>query len=377
MDTMITFDGSIKLARWPRYANDPLRAWDAADEYLLRYVFEQGYLNSTINKNVLIVNDNHGALACALHTCKPVSWSDSYVAHASARSNYKMNQFAMPLNTLSSMQSPDGLIDLVLIRVPKTTALLEDQLAKLVPHLHERSVVIAAGMIKHLQSSAFSVIEKAIGPVSTSLAVKKARLIVASFDMTLKPTLSPYPSSYKELGLSLINHANVFSRERLDPGTRFLLAQYDQLPSAERMIDLACGNGVLGIKYKQLYSTADVLFIDESYMAIASAQENYKRAFPGSEQGSCFSVADGLDKQVNECSDLIVCNPPFHQQHTVGVGVAKKLFKDSKRCLRTGGELWVVANSHLMYADHLRRVFGHCRKVASTRKFSVLQAKKR
>lgn len=377
MDTLVTFSGSFDLARWPRQKKDPLRAWDAADEYLLNFLAEQKFLLANPAARALIINDTHGALVCALHAFNPLSWSDSYISLESARQNYVLNELGMELRALHSTEALDSQFDLVLVRVPKTTALLEDQLAKLASHLHSRSLVVAAGMVKHLQKSAFSSFEKYVGPVTTSLAVKKARLIFAEVDQTLAGKKSPFPTQYIDEGLTLSNHANVFSREQLDQGSRFLLSQYSALPAARDVIDLACGNGILGIRYQSLHESASVQFIDESYMAIASTRENFSNAFPGLEDHAQYFVSDGLSGHSAECADLILCNPPFHQQHVIGERIANEMFRDSKRCLRRGGELWVVANRHLPHAESLKRLFGQCRLVGSNKKFNVLRAKKR
>jgi len=374
---MSTFSGRFDLVRWPRQSNDPLRAWDAADEYLLSYVTEHAILKKNHLLKVLIINDSHGALACALHEFAPLSWSDSYIAHESARQNLVLNRIDSPLRTLVSTDTPAGLFDVVLVRIPKATALLDDQLAKLSAHLHPQSIVIGAGMIKHLQKSAFSSFEKYIGPVSTTLAVKKARLIVARVDGLRQQTAIPSPSHYTEQDLTLLNHANVFSREKLDLGARFFLSHYEQLPAALDVVDLACGNGILGIRYKQLHTNARIQFVDESYMAIASTQDNYQSAFVGIERDAQFTIADGLQLHSSNSADLILCNPPFHQQHTISDRIATDMFVEGKRCLRQGGELWVVANRHLSHDQVLKRYFGNCRVMGTNKKFSVIRVVKR
>lgn len=377
METLTTFSGRFDLHRWPRQKNETLQAWDAADEYLLNHLSGQANLKANSVSRVLIVNDSHGALACALHEYSPLSWSDSYVALESARQNLELNEISTKLHTLASTDQLEGMFDLVLIRIPKTTALLDDQLSKLAPHLSSESVIVAAGMIKHMQKSAFASFEKYIGTVSTSLAVKKARLIFVDVDESLQSAESPSPSFYNEQDLTLVNHANVFSREQLDQGARFLLSQYSHMPVVSDVVDLACGNGVLGIRYKQIHRTAQVQFVDESYMAIASTRENYASAFAQFEADARFFIADGLKYHDADCADLIICNPPFHQQHVVGDRLAIDMFRDSKRCLRRGGELWIVANRHLAHSDTINRLFGNCRIVDSNKKFSVMRTVKR
>lgn len=374
--------GKFELLRWPLLANDRLRAWDAADEYLLRQL--AGHEGAP--PRTLVLNDSYGALTTALHHWAPVSWSDSYLSHQSGRENLARNRLQYELQAVPSTSTPTGQFDLVIIKIPKTTALLEEQLIALRALIHDDTQVVAAAMIKHLQKSAFGCFERLIGPVTTSLAVKKARLLFAEVDMNLPQVESPYPTVFTDpdLDFQLANHANVFSRDKLDHGARFLLSQFDKLPSVETAVDLACGNGVLGIAVQQLQPTAQLQFLDESYGAVASARDNYQNIFNGKTDAQDtdkptaeFTVADGLERSQSESVDLIVCNPPFHQQHIVGERIAMEMFKASKRCLKQGGQLWVVANRHLNYATVLKREFGQCQQVAVNKKFVVIKAVKR
>jgi 16S rRNA (guanine1207-N2)-methyltransferase len=64
-----------------------LRAWDAADELILRNL--EGYDDAM--GEVLVVNDSWGALSTALGHRRLSTLSDSYVAHAAARENCRRN----------------------------------------------------------------------------------------------------------------------------------------------------------------------------------------------------------------------------------------------------------------------------------------------
>jgi len=70
--------------------------------------------------------------------------------------------------------------------------------------------------------------------------VKKARLIFSTPNQNPPQTTSPYPGSYtdKETGLTLVNHANVFSRDHLDPGSRLLISQIPKITSAKTVVHL-------------------------------------------------------------------------------------------------------------------------------------------
>lgn len=64
--------------------------------------------------------------------------------------------------------------------MPKTLALLEEQLIRLQGQLAPGTQVIAGAMIKHLPRAAGDLLERYIGPVQATLAAKKARLLIAT-----------------------------------------------------------------------------------------------------------------------------------------------------------------------------------------------------
>ncbi len=374
--TLCVPQGHFKLQRMPRRKNELLRAWDAADEYLLEQLAEEGLPRE--GQRPLILNDGFGALSTALHPHQPVAITDSWLSHEATRRNLGDNDIALEsVSLLDSLSEPQGLFDLVLIKVPKTLALLEEQLIRLRPHIHGETRIIAAGMVKSLPASAWQLMARLIGPTTPSKARKKARLIFCEPDLSLPSADSPYPSCYALEGTNytLCNHANLFSRESLDIGSRFLLQHMPETEAAVEIIDLACGNGVLGIVAAMQNPEARLRFVDESYMAVASAEENFRRAFGESREAE-FRVGDGLSGFDNDSADLILCNPPFHQQHAVGDQIAQSMFRQSRRVLRQGGELWVVANRHLGYHQSLKKRFGNVEVMASNAKFVILRSSK-
>jgi 16S rRNA (guanine1207-N2)-methyltransferase len=86
-----------------------------------------------------------------------------------------------------------------------------------------------------------------------------------------------------------------------------------------------------------------------------------------------FVLGDGLMKFASASADLILCNPPFHQQNSLSDQTALSMFKQSKRVLRPGGELWVIGNRHLNYHRCLARLFGGYTLIASNAKFVIIK----
>ncbi len=371
---LIVPQGEFSLQRLPKRPLELLRAWDAADEYLLDAFATT--VSTSAEPRILIINDSFGALAVALNAWHPHAFSDSYLSHLATKLNLIENGIALTqVQLINSLEPLQGLFDTVLIKAPKTLALLEDQLIRLRPHLAPNSQVILAGMVKALPSALWTLLERLIGPTTTSLARKKARLITATPDVNIPIANNPYPVCYtlENSDYLISNHANVFSRERLDIGTRFFLEHLPTIPAIRDIIDLGCGNGLVGLIAAERNPLTNIHFVDESFMAVASAKDNFYRALE-STRSATFNVGDGLCDFAASSADLILCNPPFHQQHTVGDQIAVSLFIQSRRVLRKSGELWVIGNRHLNYHSQLQRLFGNHQVIATNAKFIIFKA---
>lgn len=366
--------GSTELERYPHQPRLPLQAFDAADEYLLSDL-AQSPLGS--HERVLLLNDPFGALACALAgRCQLVSSGDSHLGFLALSKNLASNGLSPDsVQFVPADQVPQGPFDRVLIRIPKTLALLEEQLIRLHGQLSAQASVIAAAMIKHLPRAAGDLLERYIGPLQASLAVKKARLLtVRQPILAAQAPRSPYPSSYwlEEPKLLLTNHANVFCREALDIGTRAFLPHLPRNLGSAQVADLGCGNGVLGIVCALNNPEAQLTLVDESYMAVQSARHNWQAALAA--RPVHIYPADGLSQIAQGSLDLVLCNPPFHQQQVVGDFLAQRMFKQARAALKAGGALLLVGNRHLGYAQSLKRYFTQVQTLAATPKFVILKA---
>jgi 16S rRNA (guanine1207-N2)-methyltransferase len=365
---------SLDLIRQPEQQNEPLQAFDAADEYLLSHLAEQ---QPAAELRVLVLNDSFGALAASLAgKVNVVSSGDSFLAAQGLEKNLARNGMAFDAVThIPSSEALAGPFDRVLIRVPKTLALLEEQLIRLQGQLAPGAQVIAGAMIKHLPRAAGDLLERYIGPVQASLAVKKARLLIAAAEAKA-PVTSPYPTRYRldTPAIELLNHANVFCREGLDIGTRAFLPHLPKGLGSARVADLGCGNGVLAIASALQNPDAHYTLVDESFMAVQSAAENWHAALGDREV--TVRAGDGLAGQEPQSLDVVLCNPPFHQQQVVGDFLAWRMFQQAREALVVGGALYIVGNRHLGYHSKLARLFRGVEQVAATPKFVILKARK-
>ncbi|WP_194236408.1 methyltransferase [Streptomyces acidicola] len=380
-DRMTAPWAEYELARFPEDPRDRLRAWDAADAYLLRHLAESG---TPLTGSVVVVGDRWGALVTALAAHRPTQLTDSFLARQATRANLARNQVDEDaVRLLTTQDTPPDRIDVLLVRVPKSLALLEDQLHRLAPGVHEGTVVVGAGMVKEIHTSTLNLFERIIGPTRTSLAQQKARLIFCTPDPSPAEArgANPWPYTYQlpgDVGLlsgrTVVNHAGVFCADRLDIGTRFFLRHLPHGRGGGRVVDLGCGNGVVGTTVALGDPEAEVVFVDESYQAVASAEATYTANAEGKAE---FVVGDGMEGFAAGSVDLVLNNPPFHSHQATTDVTAWRMFQGARRALRPGGELWVVGNRHLGYHVKLRRLFGNSELVASDAKFVVLRAVRR
>ena len=373
--------GTHTLVRYPaEHQHKSLQAWDAVDEYIISYV-QTNYtdlLDSIAPQRMAIVNDDFGALTCAFQACKPVHISDSFVAQLGARHNLQQNDLdSASIEFIASTDKLSQTFDIVLMQLPKNLALLTYQLHQLRDCTHPDTIIIAGGKVPVVTKNVQQLFNTILGDCHTSLAAKKSRLVIGSVNNALTPPpLTPWNTwEITKPVLQLSHLPNVFSRLHLDIGARFLM-QHLPLIEGEHVVDLGCGNGVIGCTVLADAPNAKVTFVDESYMAIESAKRNVQDNFPEQYAQCEFVVANCLSQVDLEYVDLVLCNPPFHQQNAVTDHIAWQMFKDAKQVLRHGGELRIIGNRHLPYGNMLKKRYGGFTVIATNAKFSILSTYK-
>ncbi|ELR65198.1 23S rRNA (guanine-N-2-) -methyltransferase rlmG [Photobacterium marinum] len=364
---------TLTLQRYPARKNETLQAWDAADEYIINHVQD---MELDPQRPILIMNDSFGALGCWFaEKGKVTSITDSYIAKQGCVANLKANQLPHIKITDCLAALPEN-PQLVLLKLPKNNRLLVWQLKRLCNLLPEDCVVIGAAKAKEIHTSTLKLFEKHLGETKTSLAVKKARLIFCQPNPKLAaPMPAPQQWDVPEHNMTITNHANVFSSDSLDIGARLLLEHIPQNDHLKDIIDLGCGNGVIGLKAARLNPQAKITCVDESYMAVSSCQANAELNLETPEQITA-KVNNCLDQFPAKSVDLVLCNPPFHQQTAITDHIAWQMFCDSKQVLRSKGQLIVIGNRHLGYDGKLKRLFGNVSVIAQNNKFVVYKTVK-
>lgn len=327
---------------------------------------------------MLVIDDQFGALTLGLSDYAPVSVADSAALSGALTANAALNPGApAPGQPASWLSPPEGAFDLVVMRIPRQAEYLAWLLRWVNSVLAADGCLLAGGMIKHLPDRSVEVFADAIPTETVLPARKKARVVICRRG---EASLTGWPGLWKGYSVPGIPAAveampAVFARDRLDIGTRELLPllapAVARLPSAARVLDLACGNGVLGLTALAGREDIQVEFSDVSAQAVASVRHNLNRC--GYESRATAAHSDSIGQGAGQYR-LILLNPPFHEGGVVGDHIALRLFRDAARHLEPEGRLLMVGNRHLGYHRSLKRYFKHLSQLAASPRFVVFEA---
>jgi len=371
--------GKWKLYRYPRRKRELLQAFDSADELLVDTV-----TNADVESPLLVVNDSFGALAIALHDYRGWTWSDSSVSLAGYAENLRANRLNVGLALAPiPITAEVPAVNTVLIKIPKSQSLLAYQLARMAAVLPAGTRIYASAKSKLMTPAIRALFEQYVNDLDVSLAWRKSRVLTGTLKASASEAIAADTAtttwSVPQFDLELLHQPGVFSRKQLDIGARLLLDHLPR-PGARHVIDLGCGNGVLGLAYARRSPASEVTWLDESYLAIQSVQQNITHNLTVQEDESTCryhaQVDDCMTHQEADSADLVLCNPPFHQEFAITDHIARQMFQDAHRVLREGGELRVVGNRHLGYHQLLKATFNTVTLIGSNPKFVVLSAVK-
>jgi 16S rRNA (guanine1207-N2)-methyltransferase len=171
--------------------------------------------------------------------------------------------------------------------------------------------------------------------------------------------------------LSLVSLPGVFSFDRLDDATCLLLGQM-RITADDRMADLGCGYGLLGLVAARM-GAARVDLLDANLLAAAAAQENIRRLGLSNAQAL---PSDVLRAVTGQTYTRILTNPPFHAGKGVDYQVAAAFIQQSRAALEPDGELLLVANRFIRYEKMMEAQFRQVSVKAEDGRYRVIAAVK-
>ncbi len=127
--------------------------------------------------------------------------------------------------------------------------------------------------------------------------------------------------------------SGLFSTNKVDKGSELLINK-SIIKDNDKILDLGCGYGIIGLSLKLSFPKIKIIFSDINERAIQTTKDNLKLHNVKAE----VIQSDGFEN-INEKFDIILLNPP----QTAGKQVCFKLIEDSKNYLEENGTLQLVA----------------------------------
>lgn len=352
-----------------------LYAVDAADRLILDVAADA--LATVDSGRVAVIGDAYGALtlgAIAGHDLRDVRVHQDLLTGELALANNARTAGLSDRYTAHPLGSHLlGDVRVVLLRLPRALAGLAEVADAIARYADPEVELFAGGRDKHLTKSMNDVLAQSFSEVRASRGRQKSRTLLVGGPKPVGDPPFPVCARLDELDIDVVAHGAAFSGARLDIGTRFLLQHLKWMkPDARDAIDLGCGTGILAVALAKARPGIKVVGTDQSAAAVASARETAE----ANQVADRVTVVrdDAMSSAADNSADLVLCNPPFHVGAAVHTGSAIKMFAETGRVLRPGGELWTVYNSHLNYRDVVERMVGRTEVVGRNRKFTVTRS---
>ena len=163
-------------------------------------------------------------------------------------------------------------------------------------------------------------------------------------------TVPSYTVQLGDISLDLETHPTLFSPRRLDDGTKAML-QCVSISADDKVLDLGCGCGVVGIYLARLIGASKVFLVDSDPQAVATSQRNAQQN--GVPELSVM-LSDGFQQLTETGFTQILTNPPYHADFSV----AKQFILKGFNRLQIGGQMHFVTKRESWYRNKLRSVFG-------------------
>ena len=153
----------------------------------------------------------------------------------------------------------------------------------------------------------------------------------------LRSELRKIKYSYKDYNFIFNSDLGVFSKDKIDEGSKLLAHSYFELGKDNvKVLDVGCGIGFLGITISKI-KNCDVDMIDINNRAIHLCKMNIKE---NNVEARVWN--SNIYDKVNDKYDVIITNPPIR----AGKGVYLTIINDAFKYLNDKGELWFVMRTN-------------------------------
>ena len=176
---------------------------------------------------------------------------------------------------------------------------------------------------------------------------------------------------YRNHDLYFVSDHGVFSKERVDYGSRVLLDAMDIKENQKTLLDVGCGYGTLGISLKKEYPWLSVEMVDVNERALKLANKSILKN--GVDHIKAYESY--IYENVKNSFDVIVTNPPIRAGKKVVFEILEKAYDH----LNDQGEIFVVIQKKQgapSAKTKLEEVFGNCEIIKKDKGYYILKSVK-
>lgn len=348
----------VIITRYPLTSDKSLLAKNAADELLLTRMSEE----TVSSMNLYIANDRFGFLTCNLVSFQPqvlinFKSQEKSISENLTKNNLPFQQYIYPLRNDSKKFS------MALVKIPKSLDLFRLYLWEIYQGIQNEGVVLCGFMTKYFTAQYLTIASEFFESIEQSKAYKKARVLLLKGKKEIKPISLINELSYK--GDVYRQYLGVFSASNIDYATQFFIEHLSILPTTEKILDLASGNGILAKQVRRMNPKSEIHLVDDFYLAVESSKLNLD------EENTVFHFNDSLEEFEDLSFDMVVSNPPFHFDFETNIDVTFTLFRQVYEKLKAGGSFQLVANRHLPYKPYLSEIYSSVDVIAQNSKFII------
>ncbi len=168
--------------------------------------------------------------------------------------------------------------------------------------------------------------------------------------------------------LKFYTRPDIFSPENVDKGTLAMLSQIE-FSESDKVLDLGCGYGVVGITAAKIIGTKNVFMSDSNKKAIQMAVKN---AEVNGVSDISIVCSNGFENITESNFTHILSNPPYHADFSIPKHFIEKGF--NRLCL--GGKMYMVTKRKDWYKNRLTAIFGGVKIVEIDDYFVFMSEKK-
>lgn len=171
--------------------------------------------------------------------------------------------------------------------------------------------------------------------------------------------------------LTFISDIGVFSKERIDYGSRVLLDTMDIKENQKTLLDVGCGYGTLGVSLAKVYPWLSVEMVDVNERAVLLSN----KSIAANNIENAKAYLSSVYENVQGTYDVIISNPPIRAGKKVVHEILEKAFDH----LNEQGELIVVIQKKQGAPSakvKMEEVFGNCEIINRDKGYFILKSQK-